>query len=264
MRQGSLACSRTESKQDGRRDAKPGHCVSSTSGHPARVERMLSSRGNDMRRRFQNRSAGLILSPLVACLLFAGALACHRAPTPLPSDDATSHHPFDDVRYWRRVFDDPKRNQWQQPAVVIEELQLTAGMNVADLGAGTGYFSRYLASAVGESGTVFAVDTEPNLVEHLRDRAEKEGTPNVVTILAAPDDPRLPQAGIDVVLIVDTYHHIDGRRRYFANLRRALRPGGRVAVIDWHKRELPEGPPVEHKLAREQVVQEMTAAGYRL
>lgn len=182
----------------------------------------------------------------------------------LPPDNATAHHSFDDVAKWTKVFDDPARDEWQKPRELIAALSLRPGMRVADLGAGTGYFSRYLAAAVGGDGTVYAVDTEPNLVAHLRARAEQENTANVVPILASPDNPRLPTAGIDLILIVDTYHHIDARRAYFGRLRRSLTPEGRVAIVDWQKRDLPVGPPPVHKLAREQVVDEMSAAGYVL
>jgi SAM-dependent methyltransferase len=117
---------------------------------------------------------------------------------------------------------------------------------------------------VGPDGTVLAVETEPNLVAHLRERAAGEKTPNVVPVLASPSDPRLPPGGVDLILVVDTYHHINDRRAYLPALRRFLRPGGRVAVVDWQKRELPVGPPMEHKLAREQVVDEMQASGFTL
>jgi predicted methyltransferase len=177
--------------------------------------------------------------------------------------DATSRQTFEDVGHWVRVFDDPRRDAWQKPREVVAALGLRDGMTVADLGAGTGYFSRHLARAVGDGGVVYAVETEPRLVAHLRTRAEREGTPNVVAIEATPGDPRLPRA-VDVVLVVDTYHHVDDRPVYFERLRRRLAPGGRVAIVDWHKRPLPEGPPPAHKLAREHVVEEMTKAGYRL
>jgi ubiquinone/menaquinone biosynthesis C-methylase UbiE len=182
----------------------------------------------------------------------------------LPPDDATAHHSFDDVAKWTKVFDDPARDEWQKPRELVAALSLHPGMRVADLGAGTGYFSRYLAAAVGSDGTVYAVDTEPNLVAHLRARAEQEHTANVVPVLASADNPRLPLASLDLILIVDTYHHIDARRAYFGRLRRSLTREGRVAIVDWHKHDLPVGPPASHKLAREQVVDEMTAAGYVL
>jgi len=197
------------------------------------------------------------------------ALLLVVACTPLradehPAHDATSHHSFADIEQWTKVFDDPSRDAWQKPAEVVAALGLRQGMCVADLGAGTGYFSRRLSAAVGPQGTVLAVDTEPNMVAHLRERAEHEGTANVVPILASPGDPRLPAHAVDVILIVDTFHHIDDRLTYLRRLPHFLRPGGRVAIIDWQKRELPVGPPPEHKLAREQVLEEMEAAGWSL
>jgi len=177
---------------------------------------------------------------------------------------ATTRHPFDDVKHWTRVFDDPDRDGWQRPRAVVASLELRKGMTVADLGAGTGYFSRYLSEAVGPEGRVYAADTEPNLVAHLRKRAEKEGNPNVTPILASADDPRLPAGAVDVVFIVNTFHHIDDRLVYFGNLRRALKERGRVAIVEWHKRPLPVGPKADHKIEREQVVEEMETAGYYL
>jgi len=199
--------------------------------------------------------------PALACvLLLAAALARAAEPT---GHDATAKHSFDDVEHWTAVFDDPGRDTWQKPSVVIEKLGLRPGMRVADLGAGTGYFSRGLAEAVAPGGTVFAVDTEPKLVAYLRDRAERDKTDNLVPVLASPDNPRLPERGIDLVLIVDTYHHLDDRLTYLRRLGRVLAPGGRVAVIDWEKRETPVGPELAHRLAREAVVAEMEGAGYR-
>src|SRR5206468_3894275 len=161
---------------------------------------------------------------------------------PGASDDATSHRSFADVEQWVAVFDDPARDAYQKPREVVRALRIRPGMRVADVGAGTGYFSRYLSAAVGAAGTVLAVDTEPELVRYLRERAEKEKTDNVVPILASPDNPRLPRGAVDLVLLVDTFHHIDHRVAYFGSLRRTLAPGGRVAVVDWQKRETPVGP----------------------
>lgn len=187
------------------------------------------------------------------------------APT-LAADqhDATVRHSFEDVPHWVKVFDDPERDGWQKPAEVVKALGLAPGMTVADVGAGTGYFSRYLAEAVGAGGTVFAVEVEPNLVTHLRERSEKEGTGNVVPVLGSADNPRLPAGGVDLILIVDTLHHIDDRPAYLRRVQRALKPGGRIAVVDFKKEESPVGPPPEHRLARDQVLQEFELAGYRL
>jgi ubiquinone/menaquinone biosynthesis C-methylase UbiE len=187
----------------------------------------------------------------------AGVPAAARGP-----HDATARHSFENVAHWQSVFDDPKRDTWQKPAELVRVLGIEPGMVVADLGAGTGYFSRYLSAVVGERGTVFAVDPEPNLVAHLRARAEQEHTVNVVPVLASFNNPRLPAQGVDLVLIVDTFHHIDDRLTYFRHLQRALTPRGRVAIVDFKKEPLPVGPPPEHKLARDQVIDEMQSAGY--
>jgi ubiquinone/menaquinone biosynthesis C-methylase UbiE len=199
-------------------------------------------------------------------ILLALALCVRVAAAEEPSHDATpgSHHRFDDVEHWASVFDDPARDAWQKPRELVAALGIRPGMAVADLGAGTGYFSHHLARAVGPHGTVFAVDVEPNLVVHLRERAEREQTENVVPVLASTNDARLPAGRVDFVLIVDTYHHIDDRLHYLVRLKGALRRDGRVAIVEWQKRELPIGPEMEHKIARELVVDEMTSAGYRL
>jgi ubiquinone/menaquinone biosynthesis C-methylase UbiE len=191
----------------------------------------------------------------VACIALA-------APASAGPHDATSRHSFASVEHWERVFDDPARDAWQRPRALVAALALRPGMTVADVGAGTGYLVRHLAGAVGPQGTVFAVETEPKLVEHLRQRAETDRTATVVPILGSTDDPRLPAAGIDVVVMLDTYHHIDDRLTYFARLRRTLRPNGRLVVVDWHKRELPVGPALDHKLAREHVIAELEQAGW--
>ena len=205
---------------------------------------------------------GCRLRTILVALALTGVAAAGVAAE--ASHDATSHHSFADVEHWKSVFDDPARAAWQKPEALVQALELRPGMTVVDLGAGTGYFSRLLSMAIGPSGTVLAVDPEPNMVVQLRERAEREKTDNVVPILASPDNPRIPAASADLILIVDTYHHIDDRLAYLRRLRRCLRPEGRVAIVDWQKRDLPVGPPPDHKLAREQVVEEMVSAGWAL
>jgi predicted methyltransferase len=203
-------------------------------------------------------------SPATSPATSAPAHGAHGEQPPRGPHDATARHAFDDVAHWTRVFDDPARDGWQKPREVVAALALAPGATVADLGAGTGYFVPHLAAAVGPGGTVLAADTELALVGHLRGRAEQDGLGNVVPILASTDNPRLPARAADVILIVDTYHHIDDRVAYAGRLGDALAPSGRVAIVDWQKRDLPLGPPLGHKLAREQVIAEMTRAGYAL
>jgi predicted methyltransferase len=207
-------------------------------------------------------SPAAVTSPATATAAKSG----DAAPQPIgsPLYKATSRRSFDDVAYWSGVFDDPARDAWQKPAELVAALDLRPGMTVADLGAGTGYFSRHLSAAVGATGTVFAVETEPNMVAKLRERSKHEQTANVTPVLASFDNPRLPPRAIDLVLIVDTFHHIDDRLPYLRRLAAVLTPEGRVAIVDWEKRDLPVGPPPDHKIAREQVVAEMESAGYVL
>ena len=193
---------------------------------------------------------------LLILLLLATAAAA--------DDRATATHRFDDVKYWRKVFDDPKRDAWQKPAELVAALQVPEGATVVDLGAGTGYLTGHLSRAVGPQGSVLAVEVEPNLVEFIRQRAEREQLANVSPLLGSFDNPRLPRGAADLIVVLDTYHHFDHRRRYLPYLAAALRPGGRIAVIDWKPGKLPQGPEPDHKLPPEQVVKEMTAAGFEL
>src|SRR4051812_28363072 len=117
----------------------------------------------------------LFAAPFLAILILSGSASAGERRL----FEATSHRRFDDVRQWKPIFEDPKRDEWQKPAEVVRALGLEPGARVADLGAGTGYFMPYLSRAVGPSGTVFEVDVEPNLVVHLRGRAEKEKAGNV-------------------------------------------------------------------------------------
>jgi len=187
-----------------------------------------------------------------------------RPHEPGGSHDATVQHPFDDADRWAKVFDDPGRDTWQKPSEVAKALGLKPGMVVADLGAGTGYFARTLSEAVRPGGMVLALDVEPSMVRYLAARARKEGLENLVPVLALPDDPFLPKGRIDRVLIVDTYHHLSSRLDYFRRMRGSMAPGGKVAVADFQKRPLPVGPPPEHKLEPQFVIQEMNEAGWRL
>ncbi len=201
--------------------------------------------------------AALICSAFLLALMPAGLVAAERFR-------ATTHHSFEDVEHWRKVFDDPEREAWQQPDRVIAALDLAPGMTVADLGAGTGYFSSRLCRALGNSGLLFSVETEAKLLEYLRGRAEKEGCANLIPVLASVDNPRLPPASLDLLFIVDTFHHIDSRLEYFRSAASTLKPKGRLAVIDWKQGELPEGPSPKHKVSAQQVISEMNDAGYRL
>jgi ubiquinone/menaquinone biosynthesis C-methylase UbiE len=178
--------------------------------------------------------------------------------------DATMQHRFDDADRWSEHFDSPERDAWQKPQVVIEALGVQPEQFVADVGAGTGYFTVRLSRVVGRKGRVIAVDVEPAMVEFIRTRATTAGLDNIESILTRPNEPGLEPSSVDLVFICNTWHHIDDRLRYLGRLRGVLRPGGRVAIVDFKPGELPVGPPKGHKLAAETVVAEFTQAGWKL
>ncbi len=163
----------------------------------------------------------------------------------------------------RREYAGIGRDGWQHTDQVIRVLQLQPGARVADIGAGGGYFTFPLAEAVGPSGAVYAVDIDPDMTEYVQRRAAKEGVQQIHTILAARDDPRLPSDGLDLLFTSNTYHHINDRIAYFTRVKRSLRPGGRVAIIDFDGRGWITRP-FGHTAATEMIRNEMQAAGYRL
>ena len=166
------------------------------------------------------------------------------------------HHPPRSQEEYARVLNDPKRDAWQMPHEVLAALALKPDEVVADIGAGTGYFARRFAR---HAGTVYAVDIDEKRLE----LAARDAPANLKTIHATPADPRLPGAGIDTIFFCNVLHHIENRPAYYQKLAVALKPGGRVVIVDFHKKSLPVGPPESMKLSEEQVVLELEAAGFR-
>jgi SAM-dependent methyltransferase len=205
-------------------------------------------------------------------LLFALplALGCSSAPAPAAPESEHHHdhdhghgplvHRFEKADVWAKEFDDPARDAWQRPADVIAAMHIDPGMRVVDLGAGTGYFLPHLSRAVGPSGQVIALDIEPDMVRYMRERAAREKLLNVEPRVVPLDDPQLPPASVDRILIADTWHHIDGRGAYTKKLAAALAPGGKVLIVDFTL-EAQHGPPKHHRLPPEQVAKELADAG---
>jgi len=191
---------------------------------------------------------------LIVGILFIAAPAGAQSPH-------SHNHSFADSEKWSKVFDDPKRDAWQKPHEVIRALALRPDAIVADIGSGTGYFAVRFARMVPK-GKVYGVDTEPDMVKYLAERAKHEGLGNLISLKAAPGDPKLPEKA-DLVVLVDVFHHIERRERYFEKLRASLNPGGRVAVIDF-RMDSPEGPPKTARIPPEQVRAEMKKAGYAI
>jgi ubiquinone/menaquinone biosynthesis C-methylase UbiE len=191
----------------------------------------------------------LLLSPQI--LAHISAQTAVQAP---PTDRKTSEPYTGDLS----IFESPGRDERLQINRVMDILGIKAGKNVADIGAGSGWFTVRAAKRVGESGTVYAVDINPEAVTYIDGRAQKEKIGNVKTILSPADDPKLPANAVDCVLMLKTYHEIAKPVTLLENLRAALRPGAKVGVIDRN------GNGEDHGVAREIVIREAKQAGYRL
>jgi predicted methyltransferase len=156
------------------------------------------------------------------------------------------------------------RDAWQQPAAIIAALDIAPGDQVADLGSGSGYFTRRLAEAVGPEGRVYAVYVDPEIHAVLEERLEEEGVTNVEIVLAEFDDPLLPAGTIDLVFTSNTYHHIEDRVAYFRRVHAALTPDGRVAVLDYDGSKGLFVKTVGHYTPPDVLFTEMAEAGYEV
>lgn len=156
------------------------------------------------------------------------------------------------------IFESPGRDERLQINRVMDVLGVTPGKTVADIGAGSGWFTVRAAARVGEAGVVYAVDINPEAVRYIADRAQKEHLSNVKTILSKPDNPLIPAAAVDAVLLLKTYHEVAQPVALLRNLRASLRPGAKVGVVDRN------GNGENHGVNRDVVIREASQAGYRL
>lgn len=181
-----------------------------------------------------------------------------------PKNEHDVHRLHNDPKAYMAALDDPKRDVYQKPHEVITALGLKEGEVIADIGAGSGYFALRFANHVGDRGRVYAVDVSPDMVRVVNRRTRDAGLRNLVSVLAEPDDPLLADASIDRFFVCDVWHHIESQPKYLGLMKKMLKPGGQVVMIDFHKRELPVGPPVGMKIAREDLVKQMEQNGFRL
>lgn len=161
-----------------------------------------------------------------------------------------------------RHMNDPARDSWQKPKQVVERLDIQPGARVADLGAGGGYFTWYLAAAVGPQGKVYAVEIDDTALAIIEKEMKSRGVRNVVPIRAESGDAKLPEP-VDLVFSCDTYHHMQDRVAYFQSLARYLKPDGKVAILDFHAEGFFSGL-LGHGTTKQEVRREMESAGYRL
>jgi ubiquinone/menaquinone biosynthesis C-methylase UbiE len=176
------------------------------------------------------------------------------------------HQPWDIDAYIKNL-ERPDRDEYQKPDEVLTALRITLGITVADIGAGSGYFTRRFAKAVGETGKVFAVDVEQKMLDYNRAELSKLGLmENTELILAKPDNPSLPINQIDLIFFCNVYHHLENHTAYAAKLTSALTDSGRVVIIDYYpdersgKLEFPK----HHLVPQERVIQQMDQVGFRV
>jgi precorrin-6B methylase 2 len=213
-------------------------------------------------------------SLLLALLLVGGGLAC--AASAEPYETRAEHDPDGIGKFYlgREIvhvmgpggvswLERPQREREERPQLTIAALQIEAGQTIADLGAGSGYYTFRIAPLVGERGRVLAIDVEPRMLRIISKRAEREGVENITTVLGTPSDPNLEPNSIDLLFMVDVYHELEYPFEVMTRVREALRPGGRVALIEY-RAEDPAVPikPV-HKMTERQIVKDLTAAGFR-
>jgi ubiquinone/menaquinone biosynthesis C-methylase UbiE len=207
--------------------------------------------GAGQRRRRESRlkvALGLLLLLLTGCPPILVEREGHRVFNP----------------FYVFYLDADSRDEWQQPERVLDALALAPGMRVADIGAGTGYFSERLAQRVGPQGLVYATDVQAEMLARLDERVREQALANVRVVAARFDDPTLPPACCDVVFFSSVYKEIDARVAYMEKVRELLRPGGRVAILEFRPGAEGPGTPEADRLAPERVIAELAAAGFEL
>jgi ubiquinone/menaquinone biosynthesis C-methylase UbiE len=202
---------------------------------------------------------------LTVLLLIFSVVGCtnHQKQHTSENHEPATKQRFKDIDFWVKMFEDPARDEWQKPAEVVKTMKLKPGEVVADIGAGTGYFTRHFAVAVAPGGKALGLDIEQSMVDYMNKDAEKLDLPNYSAKVISTHDPELEKSSVDVIFLCNTYHHIGYRVAYFRNAAKSLKPDGRIVIVDFYK-NTDFGPPRDHKLAKEVVLKEMDAAGYRL
>lgn len=185
-------------------------------------------------------------------------IASARSQTSTQATPAEQRKTSDPYKGDLSIFESPGRDQRLQINRVMDILGITTGKSVADIGAGSGWFTVRAAKRVGGMGLVYAVDINDDAVHYIEKRANKEKLPNVKAILSTPDDPRVPSNSVDAVLMLKTYHEISHPVELLKNLRAALRPGAKIGIIDRN------GNGEDHGIQRDVIVREADEAGYKL
>jgi arsenite methyltransferase len=197
----------------------------------------------------------------IVALLISQALAPAQN-RPMTMEEMHKLH--QDSKAYMAMLDDPARDAYQKPHEVVMSLGIKEGETIADIGAGSGYFAFRFTHHVGDSGRVYAVDINPDMIVRMNQRIRDMKVKNMVTVLSTPDDPLLMDNSIDRFFLCEVWHHIQDKTKYLGLMKKMLKPAGQVIMIDFQKKDLPLGPPDEMKIAREDVIKEMEASGFQL
>lgn len=193
-------------------------------------------------------------------LFLALNFSCQDTKKKNNSDKSANQHmhksDFDELA---ARFESPEREGWQQPDEVIKRLEISGGETIADIGAGTGYFSFRIAE---RGAKVIAKDVDERFIDFIRKKKAELNDSLVQPQLVKYDDPLFTENEVDAVIIVNTYHHIENRIDYFRKVFKGIRPGGTLLVVDFKKEETAHGPPVEMRLAGFQVIKELQRLGF--
>lgn len=205
----------------------------------------------------------MIARPVILFLmLFWLIVLCSSRAYAIESKD--THFYFGSLDGHVQINEDPQRSEWQQPEKVVDYLAIKNGYTIADIGAGTGYFTMLLAKKAGDLGKVYAVDVEKRMLDIIKVRAEKDGLHNITEVLAKSDDPLLPKSSLDLIFICNTYFNFENKRQYVATLKTVLKNGGRLAIIEHQLNSKHDKPPLHKRTAKEKVLEDFLKAGFKL
>lgn len=205
---------------------------------------------------------------MLSALFLSSCAGASQTPSTQPPagddfDRRSMDHHFETPETFAKEWNDPSRDEWQKPDEIIASLGIMPGATVVDLGAGTGYLTEFLRSAVGPDGRVLALDVAPAMVEFLKERGSKAGWDNVEVRPSTHNDPQLASTSVTAIVTLNTWHHVADRTSFAKKLYAALENEGRFVIVDF----IPEpteghGPPLEMRLEPDAIVTELEAAGF--
>lgn len=204
-----------------------------------------------------------LIVAILCSIQFAASIALGQKESVKPGINKPFEKP--NVKQFASIFEREGRDSFDHRDEIVKECRITPGMTVADIGAGTGLFTRMFSPLVGPKGRVYAVDISDEFVEHIVKAAKDEGMDNVVGVVCTPDSVNLPEGSIDLAFICDTYHHFEFPQRTMESVYRALKPGGNVILIDFHRIQGKSSAwTMSHVRAGQEVVtKEIIDAGFR-